>query len=311
MRTAKIIRLGAILVPVAAQAFFGWAQLRAKPADDKPADKSQEADVAAIRQSAAEFADAFNKGDAKAVAAQFTENAESREASGQTFIGRAAIEKAYAEFFKTNAGTKIEVLVKSIRFPAKDMAVEEGLARLTSGPKDLPRSSHYVVVHSREGGKWKMALSAEGGVGEYYLEDLDWLIGDWGTKIKGDDVKFSFSRDPKKGVMTGTFTRMPDGKDPITGTIRIALDPETGRIRSWGFEDDGAHSQSLWSCDGKSWILDCRGVLADGTPTAERIILQRVSGDAITWRAVDRVLGDTPQADTTPMRLARLAAAKQ
>ena len=41
------------------------------------------------------------------------------------------------------------------------------------------------------------------------------------------------------------------GKDPVTGSIRIALDPETGRIRSWGFEDDGGHSQSVWGSDGK------------------------------------------------------------
>src|SRR5262249_17159567 len=177
-------------------------------------------------------------------------------------------------------------------------------------PKDLPRSAHYVAVHSREGGQWKMALSAEDSVGQYYLEDLDWLLGDWGTKVKETAVKFSFVRDPKKSFITGTFTRMPPGKEPISGSIRIALDPETGRIRSWGFEDDGAHSQSLWSCDGKSWILDAPGVLPDGTPVGERIIGQRVSGDAITWRSVDRVAGDSKLPDTTPMRLTRLAASK-
>mgnify|MGYP006913947673 CR=1 FL=1 len=48
-----------------------------------------------------------------------------------------------------------------------------------------------------------------------------------------------------------------------------AFDPEMGRIRSWGFEDDGAHWQSLWTNDGKSWLLDSRGVLANGTSTSE------------------------------------------
>src|SRR5262249_104473 len=163
----------------------------------------------------------------------------------------------------------------------------------------------------REDGQWKMALSAEGGAGQYYLEDLDWLLGDWGTKVKDNNVKFSFTRDRKQSFITGTFTRMAPAKEPVSGSIRIPLDPETGRIRAWGFEDDGAHSQSLWSCDGKSWILDAKGVLANGTPAAERIILQRVSGDAITWRAIDRVVGDSKLPDTTPMRLTRLAASKQ
>jgi uncharacterized protein (TIGR02246 family) len=310
MRAWRFKLFAVALVTALAAVSFAWAQLRARPADDKPADKAREADAAAIRQSATEFTQAFNKGDAKAVAALYTENGESREADGETFVGRAEIEKSYAEFFKANPGVKIDVLVKSIRFPAKDMAVEEGLARLISGPKDLPRSAHYVVVHSREGGQWKMALSAESEVGRYYLDDLDWLLGDWGTKVKETAVKFSFVRDPKKSFITGTFTRMPPGKEPISGSIRIALDPETGRIRSWGFEDDGAHSQSLWSCDGKSWILDMRGVLPDGTPVGERIIVQRVSGDAITWRSVDRIAGDSKLPDTTPMRLTRMAAPK-
>ncbi|HLW66241.1 MAG TPA: SgcJ/EcaC family oxidoreductase [Gemmataceae bacterium] len=311
MRDGKCKWLRFALIPAAVLVFVGWAQLRARPADDKPADKAREADATAIRQSAVEFTEAFNKGDAKAVAALFTENAENREADGRTVVGRAGIEKAYAEFFKANPVAKIDVLIQSIRFPAKDMAVEEGLARVTISPKDLPRSTHYVVVHSREGGQWKMALSAEGGVGQYYLEDLDWLLGDWGTTIKDQTVKFSFTRDPKKAFITGTFTRIPAGKQPISGSIRIALDPETGRIRSWGFEDDGTHSQSLWSCDGKSWILDAKGVLPDGTPAGERIILQRAGADAITWRSIDRVAGNDKLPDTTPMRLTRLAAPKQ
>jgi len=267
-------------------------------------------DRAAILKSARDFEAAFAKGDAKAVAALYTENAEARDAAGRTFVGRAAIEKAYADFFKANTGVKTEVLVKSVRFPAKDMAVEEGLLRQSRGPKDLPATTAYVAIHIREGGQWKIALSSEGGVGEDRLEDLDWLLGEWTTKVKDDTVKLSFVRDPKKAVITGTFTRTAPGKEPVSGSVRIALDPETGQIRSWGFEDDGAHSQSLWVCDGKSWILDTRGVLADGTPTAERIVIQRVAPDTITWRAIDRVVGDESLPDTQPMRLTRTALPK-
>jgi uncharacterized protein (TIGR02246 family) len=258
-----------------------------------------------IESSARAFADAFNKGDAKAVAAMWTENGEFRVPDGQTFVGRAAIEEAYAKFFKANAGAKIEVVVKSVRFPAKDLAVEEGLLRSWRGSKDLPSSTTYVAVQVRENGQWKIALSSEAGAGQDRLEDLDWLLGEWTTKVKDGTMSLSLKRDPKKPVIQATFTRTAAGKEPVAGNIRIALDPETGQIRSWGFEDDGAHSQALWVCDGKSWILDCRGVLADGTPTAERIVLQRVGPDIITWRAIDRVLGDTALPDTTPVRLTR------
>jgi uncharacterized protein (TIGR02246 family) len=263
-----------------------------------------------IESSSRSFADAFNKGDAKAVAAMWTENGELREEGGETLVGRAAIEESYAKFFKANAGAKIEVLVKSVRFPAKDLAVEEGLLRSWRGSKDLPFTTSYVAVQVRENGQWKIALSSEAGAGQDRLEDLDWLLGEWTTKVKDGTMKLSFKRDPKKPVIQATFTRTAAGKEPVAGTIRIALDPETGQIRSWGFEDDGAHSQALWVCDGKSWILDCRGVLADGTPTAERIVLQRVNPEVITWRAIDRVLGETPLPDTTPIRLTRAGASR-
>jgi uncharacterized protein (TIGR02246 family) len=308
----RCILISALLAGAAiALAYHVQAQLPSQAAAPPTATAAaNDADRDAIVKTVRLFADAFNKGDAKAVAALWTENGESRDASGRTFLGRAAIEKAYAEAFKANKGAKIEVLVKSVRFPAKDLAVEEGLLRHSRGPKDLPATTAYVAVHVREGGQWKIALASEGGGGQDRLEDLDWLLGDWTTKVKETTVKLSFARDPKKPIITGTFTRTASGKEPVSGSIRIALDPETGQIRSWGFEDDGAHSQSLWICDGKSWVLDSRGVLADGTPTAERIVIQRVSPDVLTWRAIDRLLGDTRLTDTPPMRLTRTAASK-
>lgn len=313
MNRSTILTAAAVATAALAVAYRGPAQAP-PPAVALPATQvaaAAEPDAAdrdAVVKSAREFEAAFNKGDAKAVAALWTANGESREANGETFRGRAAIEKAYAEFFKANAGTKIDVIVKSVRFPAKDVAVEEGLVRQTRSPKDLPASTSYVTVHAREGGQWKIALSSEAGVGQDRLEDLDWLLGDWTAKVSDDAVKFTFARDPKKAALTATFTRTPAGKEPVTGSVRIAADPETGRLRSWAFEDDGAHSQGLWFCDGKSWVIDARGVLADGTPTAERIVLQRVGPDAITWRVIDRVVGDAPVKDTPPVRLTRAAA---
>jgi len=291
-------RLGPVIVVAAA----GGLLLTARSKTRGPA---AEADEASIRQSAQTFAAAFNAGDAKAVAALWTENGESRDADGRTYVGRAALEAAYAAAFKANPGMKVEVLIASIRFPAKDVAVEEGLLRFSRGPKDLPATSSYVAVHAREGGQWKLALSGEAGAGVERVEDLDWLLGEWTAKVKDDGLTFKFARDPGKSAVTGTVSRTASGKESVAGTIRIAADPETGQIRSWSFEDDGAHSQGLWSCDGKSWLADVRGVLADGTPTAERIVLQRADADVLTWRAIDRVVGDTPVADTPPIRLTR------
>ena len=57
----------------------------------------EDRDIEAVKQSAKEFAEAYNRGDAKALAAQWTENGECRDEEGKTLIGRDAIEKEFAE----------------------------------------------------------------------------------------------------------------------------------------------------------------------------------------------------------------------
>lgn len=289
--------------------FFG-ATRSPSTAQPAAASASDVADRDAIAKAARDFTNAYNAGDAKAVAALWTERGESRDTDGGTVVGRAAIEKAFAEAFKANPKAKVEVLVQSIRFPAKDLAIEQGLLRHSKGAEHLPYTTTYVAVHSREGGLWRIALSSETGLGQNRLEDLDWLVGDWTGTSKDDKVKISFARDGKKAAMTASAARTAPGKEPVVANIRIALDPETSQIRSWNFEDNGAHSQAIWVRDAKGWVLDIRGVAADGAPTAERIVLQRLGPDAITWRAIDRVVNDARLPDAPPIRLTRAVASK-
>lgn len=55
-------------------------------------------DIAAIRQSAAAFREAFNRGDAKAVAALWTKDGECIDESGKRFDGRAAMKRNTPRF---------------------------------------------------------------------------------------------------------------------------------------------------------------------------------------------------------------------
>src|SRR5262245_32907817 len=71
-----------------------------QPAAAKAADTTRDADVEAITKASRDFSVAFAKGDAKAIAAMWTEKGECEDASGDVVEGRDAIEKAYAETFK-------------------------------------------------------------------------------------------------------------------------------------------------------------------------------------------------------------------
>jgi uncharacterized protein (TIGR02246 family) len=268
--------------------------------------QKRDADEAAIRQSAVAFTKAFEKGDAKAVAAFWTEQGEHQDESGSTLRGRAEIEKAFAELFKEKTNSKIEVLIESIRFPAPNVAIEEGILRQTGDVSELPSSTFYSVVHVRVNDHWEIAFAREWGAGQDRLEDLEWLAGTWQAKAKDREVTLSLSREKGKPFMAGQFTTKENGKVASTGSMKIALDPQTGQLRSWHFDDDGGHGQALWIRDGNRWVLDAVGVLGDGTDTAALNVLSRISADEITWRSIDRVLGTTQLPDTVPTKLTRV-----
>jgi uncharacterized protein (TIGR02246 family) len=280
------------------------------PQDPKTSPTTRPADEEAIRATARDFAAAFNKGDAPAIAAQWAENGECIDADGTTVTGRAAIEQAFAEYFKDHPKAKIEVLIRSIRFPAPELAVEEGILRQTGAAKELPATTLYSVTHVRSGGRWLAAISREWGAGQDRLEDLDWLVGQWKATVKDQEVTLTFTREDQKPFIVGKFTRRDGTKPPESGTMQIGIDPQTGQLRSWHFDEGGGHGQSLWVRDGTNWVQDAVGVLGDGTETAAVNILGRVSPDEITWRSIDRVIGGQALPDTVPIRLSRVAATK-
>jgi uncharacterized protein (TIGR02246 family) len=286
------------------------AGAQAEKADDADEtgveDKGRDEDREAIRESSRAFTECCHRGDARAVASLWTENGEFEDEDGTILRGRSAIEKAFREVFKEKEKHKIKVHVTSIRFPSRDCAIEEGvLRRLSSGP-ELPTSTLYRAFHVREGKQWRMAVAHEWGADEDHLEDLDWLLGAWKAKAGEQEVTLSLHKEKHKPYIVGTFTKKAKGKVTSAGTLKIGFDSQRGQLRSWHFDDDGGHGQSLWIRDGSRWVLDSIGALPDGTETAALNILTRLGDREITWRSIDRVVGDEELPDTAPIKLVRV-----
>lgn len=277
---------------------------RRKPAAPEPA-----ADERAIRSQAQEFAAAFARGDAQAIAATWTEQAEYYEENGVELRGRAAIAQAYAEFFTAHPGARMSIAIESIRFPSRDLAIEEGVTTLTHAGPELPSSSRYLAIHVREDGQWKTAVGREWGTSADSLRDLAWLVGTWSASTPEGEARISFEWNTDQTALTGTFEKVVAGKTTATGHQRIIRDPQTGRIRSWIFDDAGGHGEALWTHDGNKWLLDASGIAPDGTATAATNVLTRLSDDEILWRSINRVAGDVQLAPTDPIKLTRAKAA--
>lgn len=307
--TQRVLVLATACVAVVAAWGVAWGQPKAaRPATDEPAApaaKDRDADREAIRKVGEAFAAAFEKGDAKAIAALWTDAAEYVHEDGVTLGQRAEIEKAFAEVFKDGPPVKLEIDVRSIRFPTRDVAIIEGFLRhVPSGP-GLPSSSRFETVLAREEGKWLIAHSREWGSHQDRLGDLAFLIGRWEGGPKGEEVTQSFTKDPDGPFINGKFTRQVNGKPGPTGTIRIGLDTERGQIRSWHFDADGGQGQCVWLRDGDQWVLDAVGITGDGTITGAVNILSRLGPDEIVWRSIDRMAAAKPLPDTVPVKLTR------
>ena len=197
----------------------------AKPADVKETKRPD--DDAAIRKASGEFSKAFEKGDAKATAAMWTEDGEYIGEDGTTLRGRAAIESAYAKAFEKKKNTKLEITIESIRFPSKDTAIEEGYAKVYKGDSEQPTSSRYSVLHVREGGRWLMAVLREWPDEAVSLRDLDWLIGTWEAKTDEVEVRTVYTWDGKKNSIRCNITIK--GKGRIVAATHVLLkDPRHG-----------------------------------------------------------------------------------
>ena len=249
--------------------------LQAKEAPDSKA-ASRDADRAAILQSARDFTAAFEKGDAKAVAALWTDQGEYESDGGMILRGRTAIEAAFAAHFKARPAERMEIKVENIRFLSRDTAIEEGLTCTTAADM-LPNSACYRVMHVREDGKWRIALCREWAAGENRLADLDWLIGTWRGQSKDQEIVISFAPEKDRPFIVGEFTATAAGKTVSLGTMKIGLDPNIGQFISWHFDPDGGYGHSVWFRVGKHWAVDSHGVQAQWRRDCRRQCSDRAS----------------------------------
>jgi uncharacterized protein (TIGR02246 family) len=309
------IKIGIVLLGIAV-AFGGAAgnMAIAQAPKSNPSSAAAKApenkDEEAIRKGAGEFSKAFEKGDAKAIAAMWVEHGEYLDDQNKTIRGRDAIEKAYTEIFEQKKGGKIEVEVKSVRFLTPDLAVEEGLLRESSVGRELPSTTRYSAIDVRENGQWKIAQCREWGVGQDHLDDLNWLVGKWKGSTKDEDMTLSFAWDEKQPILVAKLTTSTAGKGKSaaasSGIIKIGFDPRRGQLHSWHTDDAGGHGQSVWNRDGYRWVMNATGLTGDGKETAAENILQRIDQNNLTWRSVNRRLGDQAVPDTVPIKLTRL-----
>jgi uncharacterized protein (TIGR02246 family) len=267
----------------------------AKSVAPEAARKAQQPeDEKAIRAVDEAFARDYNKGDGKAVAAYFTEDAEVVEAEGDRYEGRALIESRLADTFAANPGARIALEVGAIRFLSPDAAKEEGRSVVTPA-KGAPVSRYYTALYVKRGGRWLIdsVREEEDPMVRPHdrLRDLDWMVGDWVDEGSEAVVRVNCRWSDDGNFLIRDFTVKRQGKPVISITQRVGWDPLAKQIRSWEFDSEGGFGEGRWSHDGDRWVVKQTGVRPEGVLASATNVTVRDRPDLVRWASTDRVVG--------------------
>jgi uncharacterized protein (TIGR02246 family) len=287
------------------------ANLRAEESKVGQAAQADAQQASALMKNAQAFVEAFEKGDAKAVAAFWAEDGDYVDLTGRRLQGRPAIEDAFKDFFAENKGLKLRIDVNSVRFVTPGMAIEDGITSVIPQEGTPPNQARYTNVHVKKDGQWVLQSVREAPYtppGNYeHLRGLEWAIGEWVDEGEGpeiDHATFEWSPDGDFLISTQDMTV----KDTLVSrsTEWIGWDPTTSQIHSWGFVADGSIGENTWSSEGDQWIIKTNAILPDGKKLAATNIITRNGPDAITWQSKDRTLDGKPLPDVKEIKMKRV-----
>lgn len=271
-------------------------------------------EIAGLQKAAAEFVTAYNKQDATAIAALFTEDGEMADLSGTNLTsGRDEIQARYERIFSDGA-LHIAIEVDSVRFVAPNLAIEDGTFHLTPADDESapPRSTTYTAVLIQDdAGAWRIASTRS-------LKDVteaaghlaalaDALKGEWTYRDpEGVRLDLAFGWDSTGTHITGEMLTTTADAEPQEGSIRISWDASKQQIVSWMFDAEGGFTHGVWTPTEKGWLIRSEGTTADGETLTASQQLTTEGGDTLLWAASQRIVDGENIPDKT-LRIVRQA----
>ena len=197
------------------------------------------------------FTKAFNAGDAKAVAATYTETALVVDERGGRVEGRGAIRDQYAASFADSPGSKIAIRVDSLRFLGPETALEEGRTTITPpAGGEGPEITRFTTVYIKQGGQWLQSAVRDEFIKDLTrhdrLKELEWLVGDWVNESDDAVVQTVCKWTDDGNFLVREFTMKTRGEKVLSGTQRIGWDPVRGQFKMWIFDSEGGYRRGVF-----------------------------------------------------------------
>jgi uncharacterized protein (TIGR02246 family) len=269
-------------------------------------------EIPGLEKAAKDFVSAYNKKDAAALAALFTETGEITDLDAtDVTTGRADIQARYEAIFAAPDAAQISIEVDSVRLVGKDLAVEDGTVHATPPGDDAVATSmnYTAVLQKGEDGVWRIASTRDRGDASDVAGELAGLAkqlkGDWTTTRGGLRLDIAFGWDDSGNFLIGEMLATAADAKPLKTTIRIGWDPSKKTITWWNFDDGGGFSNGDWTpVDDHTWLIRTEGVTEDGEVTSANQTLTFDGPDAFAWNAGERLIDGEKQPDVL-MRVVR------
>lgn len=263
-----------------------------------------------IRKKTAAYVEAYNRHDAKALAAFWAEDGEYiAPESAEVISGRAAIEESFKARFSQADNVKLRAKVESVTFPAKDEAVAVGTFYVDR-PGHEPRQIALKIYFEKRNGDWLIGEIRDIDIGatpdhHQYLKELEWLIGNWLDTDEDVNIATAFKWDFSKNFIVETFAVETEGHEELHGTQIIGWDPIKKRIRSWIFDSDGTFGEAFWEKKGNAWTCETNQTLADGSRASSINVYTPIDANSYRWESTGREVGGKILPDIEPVTIKR------
>jgi uncharacterized protein (TIGR02246 family) len=263
----------------------------------------------------AEYIAAFNRGDAKALAAFWAEDAEYVDQDGREYKGRAAIEKMLERDLAEHKGAKLNIHLESAKQIAPDVELEDGVTDVTSVNGGPGSAARFAAVLVKKDGQWYLQsvhdADARPPSTNEHLEDLAWLIGEWtGETEKGESATATYEWAEGQDFIVASFATTVDGTPVAGGTQWIGWDAVDKKIRSRSFYSQGGTGEKVWTRDGARWLLKTTAHTADGKTVSATNVLTKVNDDQLTWQTTNVTVDGESQPDLKPVTMKRVQEAQ-
>jgi len=277
------------------------AVIEAPPAPPELVEAVKKAELATI--------EAFNKGDAAALAALFAEKGELVDENGNVFAGREQITGLFKAFFERFPKAQLQMEVTGVRTVGDSLAIEEGVRLITVPDSDVAAQIRYAAVRDKVGDSWPIASYSEfaddpAPTPAEMLSAVSFLVGDWIDESPEGKTTINYRWEDDGNFLLGDYTLAVAGMPESRSHQRIGWDPLEGVIRSWTFDSDGGYSTGEWVATEAGWVIKSDATMPDGTTGSATVTVTPTDADHFIVRSSDRIIGgvDEPEFELTVAR---------